>query len=70
MIESFPCPKCGAKLVRSGKLTIGDTMVPVFQCDKCTVPWEFDGTTEDVAYTFAVSPKGTAFDPATESLPP
>jgi hypothetical protein len=69
MLETFHCPKCSALLTRSGEITIGEHCLPVFQCDDCLVDWEFDGTVEQIAYTFAVAPNGTPFDPASDSLP-
>jgi transcription elongation factor Elf1 len=69
MQTTFTCPKCGAVLQRSGEVEIGTVALPVFQCDACTVDWELGGEVEQVAYTFAVSPDGVAFDPASDELP-
>ena len=68
MQSTFPCPKCGVILDRSGEIALGGRTLPVFQCDNCTIPWWFDGVTEEVAYTFALTPDGMPFDPAADSL--
>jgi hypothetical protein len=67
MIDSFPCPKCGRRLRRSGEVTVEGAAFPVFQCDECIMPWTVEGEVFDTAYTFAVDAEGQPFDPATDS---
>jgi hypothetical protein len=64
MLDTFPCPKCGTVLERSGEVEVGGDVLPVFQCDDCTVPWEVGGQVEEAAYTFCVGRDGKPFDPA------
>ena len=66
MIQSFPCPKCGRTLRRSGEVTIEGADFPVFQCDECMAPWEVEGQVFDTAFTFAVDAAGKPFDPAAD----
>ena len=66
MIDSFPCPKCGRLLQKSGEVSIEDAAFPVFQCDECIVQAEMFGEPFEVALTFAVDADGKPFDPATE----
>jgi hypothetical protein len=67
MIDSFPCPKCGRKLQRSGEVEVEDATFPVFQCDECIVQVEMYGEPFESALTFAVDAEGKPFDPASES---
>ena len=66
MIDTFPCPKCGRRLQRSGEVEIEGTTFPVFQCDECIAPWKVEGEVFDTAFTFAVDAEGRPFDPAGE----
>ena len=63
MFDSFPCPKCSRRLIRSGEVSIGDETFPVFQCDECLATVDLFETTIEVALTFAVGADGVAFDP-------
>ena len=65
------CPKCKRPVTVSGELTTEDLgTLPVFQCDHCTVPWDFDGERFETALTFALTPDGDVLDPETlEALP-
>ncbi len=67
MIDTFPCPKCGRRLQRSGEVEVEGATFPVFQCDECIVPWEVEGEVFDTAFTFAVDAEGKPFDPAAEN---
>lgn len=59
-----PCPRCGASLEPSGVVTgPGGESCPVYQCESCTSDWPFGGDVFRVAYTFAVMPDGSVFDP-------
>jgi len=71
MIDTFPCPKCGRKLPKSGEATVAGQSFPVFQCDECLAQVEMFGEPVEVALTFAVGRDGKPFDPATPdgSLP-
>jgi transcription elongation factor Elf1 len=64
MIDTFHCPKCNRLLRRSGEVEIENTTFPVFQCDECSMPFDFGGQMIDSALTFAVDAKGQPFDPA------
>jgi hypothetical protein len=64
MLDTFPCPRCGRRLIRSGEVEVEGTAFPVFQCDECVIPWEVEGETFDTAFTFAVDAQGKPFDPA------
>jgi hypothetical protein len=66
MINSFPCPKCGRTLQRSGEVTIEGADFPVFQCDECITPWTVEGEVFDSAFTFAVDAAGKPFDIAAD----
>ena len=72
MIDTFPCSRCGRTLARSGEVEGEGAAFPVFQCDECMAPWEVEGETFDIAFTFAVDADGKPFDPAAEGgeLPP
>jgi hypothetical protein len=70
MIDTFPCPKCGRRLQRSGEVEVEGAALPVFQCDECTNPWEVEGEVFDTAFTFAVDAQGKPFDPAAEDGEP
>ena len=51
----------------SGEVEFRGAILPVFQCDDCTVPWDLgDGEPIDTAYTFAVTEDGQVFDPTAE----
>lgn len=64
--RTFPCPKCGRRLVQSGELVIDETTHPTFQCDECLMPVDFMGEKTEVALTFALDPEDQPFDPASE----
>lgn len=64
MIDTFPCPKCGRRLQRTGEVEVDGATFPVFQCDECIVPWRVEGEEFDTALTFAVDAAGKPFDPA------
>jgi hypothetical protein len=66
MVDTFPCPKCGRRLTRSGEVEIEGTTFPVFQCNECMTHWTVEGEEFDVTYTFAVDAEGKPFDPAAE----
>ena len=66
MIDTFPCPRCGRRLPRSGEVEIEGTTFPVFLCNECMTHWTVEGGEFDVAYTFAVDAEGKPFDPAAE----
>ena len=66
MLATFPCPKCGRTLQRSGEVEIEGAAFPVFQCDECIVEAEMFGEPFEAALTFAVDADGNPFDPATE----
>jgi hypothetical protein len=66
MLDTFPCPKCGRTLARSGEIEVEGTAFPVFQCDECVAPWQVEGEVFDTAYTFAVDADGQPFDPTAE----
>lgn len=68
---SIPCPKCKKPLEASGELNADGQVMTVYQCDTCTVAWEFDGATFPAALTFAVDADGRYLDPQTlDVLPP
>jgi hypothetical protein len=71
MIDTFPCPKCGRTLQRSGEFAIDGQSFPVFQCDECLAQVEKYGEVFEIAFTFAVNAEGEPFCPATDdgSLP-
>ena len=57
-------------LERSGEVEFGANVLPVFQCETCTMPWDLGGgEVEEAAYTFAVTADGQVFDPASDDLP-
>ena len=66
---TFPCPKCGRLLQQTGEATLTvdgqERLCPVFQCDDCPMPFEFDGETFEGVYTFALDPDGRPFIPPT-----
>jgi hypothetical protein len=64
MIDTFPCPKCGRTLKRSGEVSVEGADYPVFQCDECLIQTEMFGEPFEVALTFAVDAHGKPFDPA------
>jgi len=66
MIDTFPCPKCGRTLRRSGEVSVEGAVFPVFQCDECIAPVEIYGEPFETALTFAVDAQGKPFDPAGE----
>jgi hypothetical protein len=66
MIDTFPCPKCGRTLTRSGEVEVEGTAFPVFQCDECITPWKVEGEVFDTALTFAVDADGKPFDASGE----
>jgi hypothetical protein len=66
MIDTFPCPKCGRTLTRSGEVEVEGADFPVFQCDECVTPWTVEGEVFDTAFTFAVDADGNPFDPAAD----
>lgn len=59
------CPKCQAQLEPAGELDVDGVRYDVYQCDACNVPWEFDGETFEVAFTFAVDASGRMIHPET-----
>jgi hypothetical protein len=59
------CPKCKAKLEKSGEVVCDGQTLDVYQCDVCIVPWHFGGETFDTALTFAVSASGQMLHPET-----
>jgi len=67
---SFPCPKCGKKLLACGEVVYKGRTFPSYQCDACIVQVEMFGEKVEAALTFCVD-AGRAFDPASEdgSLP-
>lgn len=68
MIDTYHCPKCSRELAACGVAT-GDTdEVPIFQCDHCHSEIEAFGDTFKVAFTFAVNPDGSWFEPAKDGL--
>jgi hypothetical protein len=67
MIDTFPCPRCGRTLRRSGEVEVEGADFPVFQCDECIVRAEMYGEPFEVAFTFAVDALGKPFDPAADS---
>jgi hypothetical protein len=36
---------------------------PVFQCETCIIPWKVGNSEFPTAFTFALRPDGTWFDP-------
>jgi hypothetical protein len=71
MRNTFPCPKCGCVLNKSGEVAVNGQTYPVFQCDTCTAQVPMFGEPFEVALTFAVDGAGTPFDPASpgDALP-
>jgi hypothetical protein len=67
MLDTFPCPKCGRTLQRSGEVEVEDVTFPVFQCDECVVETEMYGEPFETALTFAVDAAGKPFDPASDT---
>jgi hypothetical protein len=65
-MTTFPCPRCSKPLSPEGTLSIDGLECPLYQCDVCTVPWNFGGETFAAAYTFVVGPDGRPFDPAAD----
>lgn len=61
----MPCPKCGRLLVPSGELTIGDAVLPVYQCDECLLTRDVMGRPFELALTFTLDANGRPADPAT-----
>lgn len=62
-ISVYHCPKCSRQLPPSGTLAIGDQEVTIFQCDECLQTVTMMGGEWEVAFTFAVRPDGSWFDP-------
>ena len=62
MIDTFPCPRCGRTLKRSGEVAVEGADFPVFQCDDCILQVEMYGEPFQVAFTFAVDAQGKPFD--------
>lgn len=55
----FHCPKCGNACALEAVVEApGSPDLRVFQCGACLVPWEFDGVTFQIAYTFGVDTAG------------
>jgi hypothetical protein len=65
--DTFPRPKCGRKLQRSGDVEVEDATFPGFQCDEYIGTWKVEGENFETAFTFAVDAEGKPFDPASES---
>src|SRR4051812_4138702 len=67
-VTTWSCPKCGARLERSGTVTMDGVPCPVFVCeaDSCQGVWNFGGELFPVAYTFAIDPDGRPFAPGDE----
>jgi DNA-directed RNA polymerase subunit M/transcription elongation factor TFIIS len=64
MPDPFPCPKCGDLLAPSGELEADGQVLPVYQCDSCTMQVDFGGEMIESALTFARKPDGTIVDAA------
>jgi uncharacterized Zn finger protein len=64
MRDTFPCPKCGRTLERSGEVVWNDQPYPVFQCGDCVRTADIFGEPFEVCLTFLVDGAGTPFDPA------
>jgi hypothetical protein len=45
-------------LAATGEIDVSGERYGVYQCDTCTVPWNFDGATFDTALTFALDSDG------------
>lgn len=68
---SVACPKCRRPLEPTGNLNANGRTLAVYQCDVCTVPWQFDGAEFPTALTFAVDADGRYLDAETfDVLPP
>ena len=62
-ISVYHCPRCSRQLPASGELSVGDDDVTIFQCDECLQTVTMMGENWEVAFTFAVRPDGSWFDP-------
>lgn len=68
---SVPCPKCRRPLEPTGTLDADGLIMAVYQCDDCTVPWQFGGAEFPAALTFALDADGRYLDAETlDLLPP
>jgi hypothetical protein len=45
-------------------LKVDDRIIPIYQCETCTIPWEVDGQVFPTAFTFGIRESGEWFDPA------
>ncbi|MCE9533963.1 MAG: hypothetical protein K8T89_23000 [Planctomycetes bacterium] len=63
-----PCPRCKRTLEQCGEVVVEGESFAVFQCDDCIEPMQFGGESFDAAYTFALRPDGTTFDPSADDL--
>jgi hypothetical protein len=68
-MRSHPCPKSGRALQQSGEMEFAGHVVPVFQCDHCTIETEMFGEWVEVAVTFSVDAQGRIPNPADQSGP-
>ena len=62
---SVACPKCRRPLESTGDLDVDGRTLAVYQCDVCTVSWQFDGAEFPTAFTFAVDQDGRYLDAET-----
>jgi hypothetical protein len=52
-------------LEKSGEIDVDGQLYDCYQCEDCTLPWEFDGETFETALTFAVDASGRCCNPET-----
>jgi Zn-finger nucleic acid-binding protein len=63
MSQTVHCPRCRRPLEATGEVTDEHNVVmPVFLCEHCTVPWEFDGVKTETYFSFCVTPDGVFLD--------
>ena len=67
---SVLCPKCRRPLEPSGELDVDGQTMAVYQCDDCTVPWQFGGEEFPAALTFALDADGRYLDANTLDVLP
>jgi hypothetical protein len=68
MKSQTTCPRCKRKLEQCGEVGVEGETYAVFQCDDCIVPMKFGNDSIDGAYTFALRPDGSTFDPRADNL--
>lgn len=61
---TFPCPKCGRQLHKSGEVSFDGQMFPTFSCDECLDHVDFAGERLELPLTFCVDRDRRPFDAA------